>query len=98
GSSTVGPRDAGRRTPTRLPGSPTRQSTAWSADGFRREREAELVRDRDGNESLLERRAHGLRREQHEPAELVAAADDRDLDAAGRQQEVGVRGDELGAF
>ena len=63
----------------------------------RRQRQAELVGDRDRDEPLLERRAGRLRRVEHEPPELAAAAHHRDLDAAGRQQEIAPR-DEPRAF
>ena len=53
----------------------SRRATSESADGLGREREAELVGDRDGDESLLERCPHRFRGEQHQSPELLAATD-----------------------
>ena len=63
-----------------------------------RQRDAELIGDRDRDDSLLERRTDRLGCEEHEAAEVAAAPDHGKLDAPGRQQEVGMVGDEWRAF
>src|SRR5689334_19725442 len=71
--SLTGPRDVDRRMPTRLPGSPGCDSSGRGLPDRRGcERHAELIGDRDRDDALLERRAHRLRCEQHETAEVDA--------------------------
>src|SRR6185436_13232108 len=82
---------SGRRSASCRPDFPAHRVSGYR---FGRERDAELIGDRDCHHALLQRGPHRLRREHDEPAKVDAAPDDLDLDAAGRKQEVGVRGDE----